>query len=140
MRTDGDDDSTGGDLAPVSLVLIAAMFVGIYLAMASLLPQSEFRPWLLASALLGGLVVGVGVARLTPSRTRAAREPKGHSRSAGAARATLIGLSGLGLILAQHLSVSGLEWLTIGGGALATGGAGHAWVKRRRGSTPSRTH
>ena len=135
METDG---SARGEIAPWGFLVMAAMFVGINLAAAAVLPQVEARPGLLVAALLGGPVAGAVVAGLVPSRT--GTEGKQRSPGAvGAARATLLGLAGLGLILAQSISVAGLVWLTIGGTALAAGAAGHAWAKKRRTLTPSGT-
>jgi hypothetical protein len=51
--------------------------------------------------------------------------------SRSAARSYLAGLVGVSLILAQSLSSTGFEWLTLGGVALMVGAAGHAWVMAR---------
>ena len=51
--------------------------------------------------------------------------------SKSAARSYVAGLAGAGLILAQVLSSSAMEWMMLGGVALMVGGAGHAWVMAR---------
>ena len=58
---------------------------------------------------------------------RGRREP-----SASAARSAVVGLTGVGLILAQALSGSGMRWLLLGGIAFLTAGAARAWIVQSR--------
>ena len=51
--------------------------------------------------------------------------------STSAIRSYVSGLMGSGLILAQALSASAIEWMLLGALALMAGGAGHAWVTAR---------
>ncbi len=51
--------------------------------------------------------------------------------SKSATRSYVSGLIGSGLILAQALSASAIEWMLLGAFALMAGGAGHAWVMAR---------
>lgn len=48
-----------------------------------------------------------------------------------AARSSVAGLTGAGLVLAQALSAGAMEWMMLGGVALMAGGAGQAWVLTR---------
>ena len=55
-----------------------------------------------------------------------------HKPSASAARWAVVGLAGVGLILAQTLSGSGMRWLLLGGIAFLTAGATRAWLVQSR--------
>lgn len=132
LRSDAaPDHSTGGDISPGRLLVLAGMFAGVYLAMPLALDDARARPGLLAAALVGGLTVGVCAARFAPSRLGASRGQGRRSPAVVAVRSTLVGLTGVGLILAQLLSTSGLGWLAIGSASGMTAVAGHAWMKAR---------
>ena len=132
MRSDGAvGKSTEGDLDPRRLLATAIIFVCFYLAMPLMLPEAEVQPWLLASALVGGVVVGVIVALFDNKRVGADRGRFKRSPAAVAVRTGMMGLIGVSLILAQSLSIVGVGWLVVGGAALMTGGAVHGWAKTR---------
>jgi len=133
MRSDGAvDRSTTGDLDPRRLLATAVIFVCFYLAMPLMVPEAKVQPWVLASALVGSIVAGVAVATFQSRREGADRGRSTRSPAATAARIGMMGLIGIGLILAQSLSMVGVGWLVIGGAALATGAAAHGWMKKRR--------
>jgi hypothetical protein len=112
------------------LFLIAGMLVALYVALVAV-DDSGFRPLLLGGSVVGGGVAGlVAVAvepRLPVRRRRGRRKP-----SAAAARSAVAGLTGVGLILAQTLSGSGMRWFILGGIAFLTAGATRAWIVQSR--------
>ena len=112
------------------LFLITGMLVALYLALVAV-DGSGLQPLLLGAALVGGGVAGLVVAALEP-RFRVRRRRGRRKPSASAARSAVVGLTGIGLILAQTLSGSGMRWLTLGAIAFLTAGATRAWVVQSR--------
>ncbi|MBD3926487.1 hypothetical protein IEZ26_17820 [Nocardioides cavernae] len=114
---------------------IAGMVVVLYVVLVAV-DDSGFRPLLLGAAVVGGGVAGlVAVAveqRLPVRRRRGRRKP-----SASAARSAVVGLTGVGLIVAQTLSGSGMRWFMLGGIAFVTAGATRAWIVQSRRSPGS---
>ena len=109
---------------------IVGMLVALYVVLVAV-DDSGFRPLLMGAALVGGGVAGWVAAAVEPRlpvrRRRGRRKP-----SASAARSAVVGLTGVGLILAQTLSESGMRWLALGGIAFLTAGATRAWIVQSR--------
>jgi len=132
----------GADLGPVPIpwwrfLGIGAMIVAFYVGVRAVAASPQTHPALLGPVIVLGGAVGLLVGRReaavlrSPQRTghRGRRSRRAVSKSA--ARSYVAGLAGTGLILAQALSSSAMEWLMLGGVALTVGAAGHAWVMAR---------
>ena len=119
------------------LLGLGAMMIALYFVIRNVTASQQTHPALLVPAvLLGGAIGAVagrrGVAALmSPRQTGHRGRRRRRAGSKSSAPAYFSGLAGLGLILAQGLSAGAMEWVMIGGTALMSGGAGHAWVMAR---------
>jgi len=119
---------TGGISAARYLAMTGlAVALNLAVAWAADVPV---RPVLLALVLVGGLLLGVGVAWWRPRQRPA---PGGTSgRGGAAARGTLAGLTGAGLILAQVLDDGSVGWVMLGLCGLMVSAAGYSWKRDGR--------
>ena len=154
-------DAAAGPIALVwwRLLIVAAIFVAGYFAitvwLAPVFEPIQTHPAVLVPVILLSAAAGVLIGRLEAASLREPKEGDqgGHRRGRAvpaapgrprhrgrrskrevlksASRFGLAGLTGCGLILAQVLPPSALEWLCLGGVSLMVGGAGHAWVMSR---------
>ena len=114
--------------APWRLLLVGGILAALYVAIAWLGDDVESSPGWIAGAVAVGALVGAATARFVP-RTPARARP---TPTRAAVRATMTGLTGSALILAQSLSADGVRWMTLGGIALAVGAATRGWLTDRR--------
>lgn len=113
-------------------LLMTALITFIYFAVWYTVTPSRTHPAMLLPIIFLGAVLGILVAKWETTGHRDRGGPRrGHRRSASEARWYVFGLAGGGLVLAQMLPATALEWLALGLTALTTGGASHAWVTAR---------
>lgn len=138
MTTDHGADADREELPHVAArfyAVVAIVFCAVYLAMPWLMYDGEpVQPLLLPVAVVLGVLAGFVAGRIEAGR---AREPRrGAPPTKAAIRSGVVGLAGVGLVLARFLDDSSVPWVVLGMVGLAAGGAMHRWTLHR--SAPPR--